>query len=203
MTIAQLRVEPADALTRFIYAFTNPKLAEASSGIVDQSDTKFAMHTLAYRAGGSPGIDYYFPYARVPLGISVENPADGAIAITPPMNGCALQVNSSGGRMIFYHDPDGNRMAQAQPAVSGTKVCRITSEAYWDAGWAASVAATMRLPGYQFICVHRGGVWHVGAFRFGTNASGSVVSGGSASGPSVSSSYLGSFSATETLLLEG
>ena len=76
------------------------------------------------------------------------------------MDGCALEVCQKGEEYWFYHDSDGNSMHKVHDP--GRRLCRITSEEYWDDAF-----DNMRIdviPYVQFICVYQRPFWHVGSF---------------------------------------
>lgn len=218
MTLSQLRAHPVDALSRNIYLFEYQGESKPSSGMVGNmgsSASASSCHVLTYQPGGSPGIDYYFPYGTEPRGVSVDEPIDGAIAITGGMNGCALQVNAIGGKMVFYHDNNSDRMHRAEPPEAGTMVCRIPVSAYWDGAWYAANNFKDTVIIYQFILVHRGGNWHVGCFRFLQDVFAGKIkkdqkmltqtykvrSCGPGLGPAIKSSYVGYFNPSKPLIL--
>ena len=171
--------------------------------MVDELSTVGATKTLTFRPGGAPGKDYFFPFGVPNLGCVIENPADGAIAVTAYMTGCALQVNASGGKYYFYHDAQAKNMATAQPAAPGKIVCRLAPEEYWDTGFANNSMEALKQPfGYHFISVYQDGKWHVGSYRFKISGmTKEITGGGPGLGPKIKQAYVGAFSADAALSL--
>ena len=97
------------------------------------------------------GGDYYYPHLTtgvtkvvVPFGCS-----DGAIALTPAMNGCALQVNRDEHGLTFMHDGDGTSMKATgddAPPANSQMVCRVDYAGYGGA-WAMSAGENMASAG--------------------------------------------------------
>jgi hypothetical protein len=79
--------------------------------------------------------DYFYPYVNGNPGVGectvpVGRAANGAMVVTGGMNGCALQVNRVGNNFVFYHDNNGNSLAQMMPAAQGQVACRVTFNDY-------------------------------------------------------------------------
>lgn len=104
--------------------------------------------------------DYFFPYIQANAGHVSVQPEDGTIVLTPPMNGCALEVRYFHNNYIFYHDANGKNMDKVE--CKGVLCCRIEAKDYWDDSYAKY--PEIALPAVQFVCVYYGQKWYVGAF---------------------------------------
>lgn len=105
--------------------------------------------------------DYFFPYIPSKAGqVNVNNPKDGTIVITQPMNGCALEVRYDHCCYNFYHDYNGKSMSCEQK--KGVLCCRIVADDYWDNDYIEKSKSLV--PVVQFVCVYLNQKWHVGAF---------------------------------------
>lgn len=198
MSLQQLRSAPVAALQNNIYQLTTPYPQIPTPCLVGQVGIANTNPFCTLRAMATPGggVDYFFPYTHgAPQGVTVPaNSPSGTIAITPGMNGCALEVVVKNNDFVFYHDRNSNTMNSVNVAGGvGTTVCRIAANFYWDNVWANNVIANMRTPIYQFICVLKGGFWHVGCFRFAIAQDGTAHSGGPGVGPNLNQSYVGYF----------
>lgn len=110
--------------------------------------------------------DFYFPYIQAQAGnvtIPENRLIEGTIVVTTGMNGCALEVRYRNDCYTFYHDANGIRMPNL--SVGEVRVCRITSDDYWDDNYQIlNLPNIQAYPIVQFVCVFRHSFWHVGAF---------------------------------------
>lgn len=106
MFTKKLREKPKAAIESS-YIFLNSSL-DCSEGcrveIHEELASKASKFTLP-RLNNSN--DYFSHYIPNNAGhVTVENPQEGTIVITPPMNGCALEFRYFYG-YTFYHDANG------------------------------------------------------------------------------------------------
>ncbi len=178
MLLNQLLItDPVSTLDRETFWLSKHSIIEGAPVKINASSYPWSKcYTLKMEAGNT---SYYFPYLgngnAGMVNVHLSECYDGAIAITDPMNGCALEVryNKATLNYVFYHDTNGISMP---PLIRESEkiVCRIESSAYWDCHEIENIIKrkhiVMPYPSVQFICVYKSGLWHVGC-------SGSISSG--------------------------
>ncbi len=155
--LALLRADPESATEKFGFMI-DPYSWNRGSMVVGRWGGPASVSCLE-RGGGifvltpknESGGDYYYPHLTtgvtkvvVPFGCS-----DGAIALTPAMNGCALQVNRDEHGLTFMHDGDGTSMKATgddAPPANSQMVCRVDYAGYGGA-WAMSAGENMASAG--------------------------------------------------------
>lgn len=167
--LKDLREKPKETIeTSFIYLENTLKKDVKEKRIkIEEDATKTTIKqatVLSITSSNDPNDydGYFFPYIQNDVGyVDVQFPKDGTIVLTPPMNGCALEVRFFHG-YTFYHDANGRNMNKVQQ-LKGSLLCRIEAEAYWD-DEKYGVCAPKALPAVQFVCVYLKQMWYVGAF---------------------------------------
>lgn len=157
-----LRNSPINAIKSHLFCLeqnpTNPGL------ITLAPRKKILQHkqiTLFATNGGTR--DYYFPFVSNGKGgigcVTVPSGKinGGGIAITPGMNGCALEIRKDQNNLYFYHDSDGKhikRDGNNNSLIIGDRKYRLEFQDYeskfrYDEGRIAKGNFFI----YQFICV--------------------------------------------------
>lgn len=204
MSLADLRSNPVYALQNHFYFLHPPRLLRPVSCVLKGEKSPLSGPFIELKvveiAGGH---DYFFPYTHyTPQGVTANHLRSGAIAITPGMNGCALEVVVKNDQYVFYHDRNGRSMKHVHiKGGIGYMVCRIEAGAYWDEEWATDTLKRGLTPIYQFLCVYKANFWHVGIYRFGITIKNNKVSlGGPGIGPEIRDAYVGYFNKTIRLI---
>jgi len=122
-------------------------------------------------AVGKGAGDWFYPYINATQGgvgvcIVPVGQAEGTLALTGGMNGCALQVNKSGNDFYFYHDSNGESLKGK--LTPGDVVCRVAYRDYagpLEIGLNSAAkhtnASTKTYYSHSIICVRLGGKWKV------------------------------------------
>lgn len=167
MGLENLRTMPRQALSNEHFQVVNPYgIFEGGPVVITQRLHFIRWFHYLYRLEIRPsllGRDHYVPYLhQAAKSVAVPHPRDGDIVVTDAMNGCALEVTFRDDGYIFYHDSNGNNMHRVTNA--GTRVCRIEADAYYDERRMDELGRGVppRTPVVQFVCVFKGGFWHVG-----------------------------------------
>ncbi len=164
-----LITDPVSVLKRKSFWLPEHSITEGSPVEIKASSYPWSKYyTLKLESGDS---SFYFPYLGTgkagKVNVHLSKCYDGTIAITAPMNGCALEVryNYDTLNYAFYHDMNGVSMP---PLIHESEklVCRIEANAYWDGNEIKNIIErkhiAMPYPSVQFICVYKSGLWHVG-----------------------------------------
>jgi hypothetical protein len=196
--IDELRTDPQNALSRWRYYLGSTKDFDVRPG--DGRLLKGGNCDLDMVSGGRLGKDniptvklrvknpsfahgdlslktWYFPYLGGHVG-TVAVPAavaDGTIAITPAMNGCALEVIQVGPMLHFYHDSNGNCLRKTVLPVEGVRLCRVEYGDYAPDQVGDSVSSKGVFFFYQLLVVKRNGAWNVVTCGFTTGANDAML----------------------------
>ena len=175
--LALLRKDPGSACATSSF-IVNSKLSlhnPAVGGPCTVSCEKLDDEVYQLNASTGTG-DFFFPYVFATSGgvgscvVPIGQP-DGTLALTGSMNGCALQVNKHGTNFYFYHDTNGQYIAQMAMPPPGQVVCRVENKSYagpLNIGESIAIdvnrdVASRKQAYFQhgIICVRTGGKWGV------------------------------------------
>lgn len=175
--LALLRTDPGSAcgtssfIVRSTLSLPNPTVGGPCTVSCSKLDEE--VYELNVSAGTG---DFFFPYVFATDGgvgscvVPIGQP-DGTLALTGSMNGCALQVNRHGGNFYFYHDTNGQFIAQMAVPPPGHVMCRVENRSYagpLNIGERVAVDVNRDVAGQRqayfqhgIICVRTDGKWRV------------------------------------------
>lgn len=165
--------ELIDKLQKNNYYLERPFIDKSCSVVISSEYRQdLDLYTLSANSHPFPFLnDYFFNYYQFgqinqPAYIPRRLLTNGTTAITPLMNGCALEVRYDirNDTYLFYHDNNGRQLSNVSSYEK--VVCRITANNYYNDYWINDYMnqATEKNVYFciQFICVYFSGSWYVG-----------------------------------------